>query len=189
MISSLTLSPLLPPSRQWSFSGKQFEHQRGGAPHSRRNAGTKRYCRLLHPHSPRSYADHYLFFFFFFAQITITTTQKPPCIKAGSAFVSTQQNPCRCVSSVSASPVPPSPSFPCIMQGSFVLLPCGSGMCPCKWMEAVLLCMLMHWPPLFDIKALRGVSLYILMGSYQFKSTFEVPFCGICVQIHGKYIG
>lgn len=32
-----------PPPRQRSFFGKQFEHQRGGAPHSRHNAGTKRY--------------------------------------------------------------------------------------------------------------------------------------------------
>lgn len=45
------LSPLTPssspspssPPRQRSFFGKQFEHQRGGAPHSRHNAGTKRY--------------------------------------------------------------------------------------------------------------------------------------------------
>lgn len=52
-----------PPPRQWRFFGKQFEHQRGGAPHSRHNAGTKRYQNLpsayLHPDSPCSGTDHY----------------------------------------------------------------------------------------------------------------------------------
>lgn len=65
--SSLSLLASLSPCRQRSFSGKQFEHQRGRASHSRHKAGTERYWRLpsarLHPDSPRSYSDHYRAFF------------------------------------------------------------------------------------------------------------------------------
>lgn len=62
-LSADCLPSLFPPPRQWRFYGKQFEHQRGGAPHSRHNAGTKRYQNLppayLHPDSPCSGTDHY----------------------------------------------------------------------------------------------------------------------------------
>lgn len=35
----------VPPSRQWSIYGKQFEYQRGGALQSRNNTGTERYYK------------------------------------------------------------------------------------------------------------------------------------------------
>lgn len=93
----LTAPSSLPPSRQRSFFGKQFEHQRGGAPHSRHTAGTERYWRVpsayLHPDIPGSCSDHYHFCSDHYHSLTHTHTQKNPaalgrerlCFKATKA--------------------------------------------------------------------------------------------------------
>lgn len=167
VISFYSLIASLSSPRQWTIYGEQFEYQWGGAPHSRNNAGIKRYWSLLSAHlhldSLSSYSDHYHF---------IRATQKASAMPWNLSWF-TQQSNFHCGCDVSAlffqsSWVVSFVLLYAVMRPALGCVRMWINECCCSCIHRLLLKLNIRWP-----ERISHIFSSILFGFTQKKLTTE----------------